>query len=65
MGLDAKLTRKAVAVYKYYVKHVSQLTSANKIHLLVANKSAYRNMMSVEDLAQYGEGLIDVNDFVL
>ena len=31
MGLDAKLTRKAFIAYKYYFKHVSQMTSANKV----------------------------------
>lgn len=61
MGLDLKLSHRAVAVYKYYYQHVGQVTDTNKVYLLVQNKNTYKGLLPPNMLA----GLMDVNDFVL
>jgi len=61
LGLDLKLSHKAVAVYKYYYQHIGQVTDTNKVYLLVHNKASYKNLVPANMLA----GLIDVHDFVL
>lgn len=42
MGLDEKLTHKSIQTYKFYVDHISQMTTCNKVHLLVSNKKLYK-----------------------
>ena len=64
MGLDAKLTHKALASYKWYRSHIAQMTEKNKVFLLVANKKQYTKLNPQED-SDLGSAIIDVNDFVL
>ena len=61
LGLDCKLRHKACTVLKYYHQHVAQITSTNKVYLLVQNKSLYKELLPAE---LFGS-VIDVNDYVM
>ena len=65
LGLDHKLSIKALKSFTYYYNHVKQLTHNNKVYLLVFNKQTYRSLMSTAEQQTYGKYLIDVNDFVV
>lgn len=38
LGLDLKLSNKVLTTYKWFYEHFQQLTSKNKVYLLVQNK---------------------------
>lgn len=59
-----KLRKKALAVFRHYHQHVGQMTSENKVFLLVSDKKTYQALLEPQEQTMT-DGIIDVNDFVM